>query len=153
MSIADIIREQIGSNLTVSISGFGEAIEDNYAEGEVGGVVNSWDLTKITYTTTIEDLENKLMDIIKNYVENHLYLTYKQKWLGVDEYVGISFSALVDNDNIEVNEDNIDFAEWKLGKKTLYSQHNKLVFEFNGIEIEDSVIADIISTICKKCAA
>jgi len=153
MNIAETIRKQIGTKLTVTIGGSGEATEDKYEEGEVGGIVNSWDLTKITYTTTVEELEHKLMDMIENYVENHLYLTYKQKWLGVDEHSGISFSALVDNDNTEVSENDVALAEWKIGKETLYAQYNRLVFEFNGVEIETSVMAEIISTICEECAA
>ena len=153
MNIAETITKQIGQRLTVTIGGSGEATEDKYEEGEVGGIVNAWDLSEITYTTTIDEVENKLMGMIENYVENHLYLTYKNSWLGVDEHCGISFSALVDADNSEVSSDDIALEEWKKGNETLYAQYNSLTFKFNGVEIENAVIAEIISTICEEVSS
>jgi len=150
MDIAKTIKEQIGNTLKVIISGTGEATEDKYEEGEIGGALNHWDLSKVTYTTTVENLETELMDMIENYVENHLYLTYKQKWLGVDEHCGISFSALVDADNSEVRGTETIYEDWKKGKATLYAQYNRLTFEFNGVELETEVISEIISNICAE---
>lgn len=153
MNITETITREIGTKLIVTISGTGEAVEDKYEEGEIGGVVNSWDLTKIDHTTTVENLEHELMDMIEKYVENHLYLTYKQKWLGVDEHCGISFSALVNKDNLEVSDNDTDYAEWKKGKETLYAQYNHLVFEFNGVVMSSAVMSGIIETLCEEVAA
>lgn len=96
---------------------FFDATEDNYQEGEIGGVSNSWDETLTAETT--EELKQKILDA-----------TYTKNWELVDDeqineydHATEYHTSYLANAENEGDASEAEIESWKKGETRLWAIH------------------------------
>ena len=92
-----------------------DAIEDNYNDGEIGGIVNSW--TETLEAPTTEELKQKIVDA--TYQED--FTTIDDEQINEYEHATEYHTSYLADDNNQGDASDQQIEQWRAGKLRLWA--------------------------------